>query len=518
MDLCGTSRQEGIGKENYFMLIIDDYSRITWVAFLKEKYEAFDKFKKFEALTENQTGKGLKAIRSDRGGETMSRDFKEFYNRHGIKREYTIPRTPQQNGVVERQNRIVQQMSRSMMNEKNIGQTYWVEAIHTTVHVLNKSHLRPQSDKTPYELWYGRPASIKHFKVFGSKCYIKNNDENLGKYDGRADEGIFLGYAKNSKGYRCYNKRLHKMVDCIDIKFNEGIPAREVYNNESSTKDIAKDEDEQFQESENEDSESDEDTDTQTDSNQQTTSNSSSRITQKNHPASQIIGEKDKGVQTRRKIIKNTEQSHIAFISMMEPKNFNEDRKYDHWVKAMNEELDQIEKNNTWEMVHRPEGKNIIGSKWIFKNKLNEQGQVVRNKERLVCKGYAQIEGLEFDETFAPVEILEAVRIFLSYACHKRFKVYQMDVKSDFLNGYLNEEVYMEQLEVFELSYNPDLVCKLKKDLYGLEQAPHAWYHKMDTYLKEKGLKRGTIDNNLYIKIEDNDFLIMLFYVDDIIF
>jgi hypothetical protein len=220
MDLCEPSRQEGIGKENYFMLIIDDYSKVTWVSFIKEKTEAFEKFKIFKALTENQTGKRLKAVRLDRGGEFMSSDFKEFYDKHGIKREYTIPRTPQQNGVVERQNRIVQQMARSMMNEKNIGQTYWVEAIHTIVHVLNKAHLRPQSDKTPCELWYGRPASIKHFKVFGSKCYIKNNDENHGKYDDRVDEGIFLGYATNNKGYRCYNKRLHKMVDNIDIKFD----------------------------------------------------------------------------------------------------------------------------------------------------------------------------------------------------------------------------------------------------------------------------------------------------------
>jgi transposase InsO family protein len=199
------------------MLIIDDYSRITWVALLKEKDEAFEKFKKFKALTENQTGKRLKAVRSDREGEFMSSDFKEFCDKHGIKREYTIPRTPQQNGVVERQNKTMQQMAKSMMNEKNIGQTYWVEEIHTTVHVLNKSHLRPQSDKTPYELWYGRRASIKHFKVCGSKCYIKNTDEKIGKYDDRSDEGIFLGYATNSKGYRCYNKRLHKMVDCIVV-------------------------------------------------------------------------------------------------------------------------------------------------------------------------------------------------------------------------------------------------------------------------------------------------------------
>jgi hypothetical protein len=168
----------------------------------------------------------------------MSSDFKEFCDKHGIKREYTIPGTPQQNGVVERQNRIVQQMARSMMNEKNIGQTYWVESIHTSIHILNKYHLSLLSDKKPYELWYGRPTSIKHFKVFGSKCYIKNNNENLGKYDERDGEGIFLGYSTNNKGYICYNKRLHKMVDCIDIKVDEGILVREMRNIESTTKDI----------------------------------------------------------------------------------------------------------------------------------------------------------------------------------------------------------------------------------------------------------------------------------------
>jgi hypothetical protein len=131
---------------------------------------------------------------------------------------------------------------------------------------------------------------------------------------------------------------------------------------------------------------------------------------------------------------------------------------------------------------------------------MNEKGNIVRNKAILVCKGYAQIEGLDFDETFSPVARLEAIIIFLAYACHKQFKFYQMDVKSDFLNGYLNEEVYMEQPKGFQLSYNPDFICKLKKSLYGLKQAPPAWYHSLDTYLQDKGFKRGTIDNNLYIK------------------
>jgi hypothetical protein len=152
----------------------------------------------------------------------------------------------------------------------------------------------------------------------------------------------------------------------------------------------------------------------------------------------------NKGVQTRRQLIKELEQTQITFLSMIEPNFFYEANKHDDWIRAMNEELDQIEKNNTWEFVPRPTDKNALGSKWVFKNKINEQGQIVRNKARLVCKGYAQVEGQYFDETFAPVARFEAIIMFLSYACHNNFKVYQMDVKSTFLYGYLEEEVYME--------------------------------------------------------------------------
>jgi hypothetical protein len=500
------------------MLVIDDFSILTWVVFLREKYDAFEKFKTFKALDENQTGRKLKAIRSNRGREFMSRDFKEFCDKHGIKREYTIPVTPQKNGVVECQNRLVQQMERGMMSERDISLTFWVEVVHRTIHILNKAHLRPNNDKNPYELWFGRPASIKDFKVFGSKCYIKNNDDHLGRFDDRADEGIFLGYAMNSKGYRCFNKRIHKLVYYIDVQIDEEslVKDQQKTSIESDKEDDENNENEeqQISESQEDDESCGEETHIQEESRQQSISNPSSRITQKNHPASQIIGEKDKGVQTRRWIIKDTEQSHIAFISMVEPKNFNESSKDVNWLKSMNKELDQIEKNDTWELFPRPENKNVIGSKWIYKNKMNEQGNIVRNKARLVYKAYAQIEGLDFDETFALIARLEAIRMFLSYACHKKFKVYQMDVKSAFLNGDLKEEVYMEQLEGFQLSDNPEFVCKLKKALYGLKQAPRAWYYRLDKYLQDKGFKRGTVDFNLYIKTEDNDLLIVLVYVD----
>jgi hypothetical protein len=149
----------------------------------------------------------------------------------------------------------------------------------------------------------------------------------------------------------------------------------------------------------------------------------------------------------------------------------------------MDEELDQIEKNDTWELVPRPKNKNVINTKWVFRNKLNEDGQVTRNKSRLVCKGYAHVEGIEFEETFSPVARMEAICLLLSYACSKNIKMYQMDVKSYFLNGELEEEVYIEQPEGFQLSENADYVCKLKKALYGLKHTPRAWYSRLDKYL-----------------------------------
>jgi hypothetical protein len=149
----------------------------------------------------------------------------------------------------------------------------------------------------------------------------------------------------------------------------------------------------------------------------------------------------------------------------------------------MDEELDQIENNDTWELVPRPKNKNVIGTKWVFITKLNEDGQVTRNKSRLVCKGYLQVEGIDFEETFSPVARMEAIRLLLSYAFSKNINVYQMDVKSTFLNGELEEEVYIEHPKGFQLSENVDYVCKLKKALYGLKTTPRAQYCRLDKYL-----------------------------------
>jgi hypothetical protein len=160
----------------------------------------------------------------------------------------------------------------------------------------------------------------------------------------------------------------------------------------------------------------------------QVTPKKSSRRVQKNHPSDQIIGNKDARVETRRRT-RSPEQMHLALTSIIEPTCFEEANKDEFWNKAMDEELYQIEKNDTWELVPRPKDKNVIGTKWVYRNKLNEDGYVTRNKAILVCKGYAQVEGIEFEETFSPVARMEAIQLLLAYACSKNIKVYQMDVK-----------------------------------------------------------------------------------------
>jgi hypothetical protein len=160
----------------------------------------------------------------------------------------------------------------------------------------------------------------------------------------------------------------------------------------------------------------------------------------------------------------------------------------------------------------------VIGTKWVFINKLNKDGHVTRNKARLVCKGYAQVEGIYFEQTFTLVAIMEAIKLFLDYSCSKRTKVYQMDVKSFFLNGELEKKFYIEKPEGILLSEKEDYVYRLKKSLYGLKKDLRVWYSRLDRYLWQQGFRRGNANNNLYIKVDQVSMTIIEVYVDDIIF
>ncbi|GJU42704.1 putative ribonuclease H-like domain-containing protein [Tanacetum coccineum] len=257
------------------------------------------------------------------------------------------------------------------------------------------------------------------------------------------------------------------------------------------------------------------------------------------HPKDQIIRDPKSAVQTRGMSKKNSKEhamiSYIqkqkrtnhkdfqnclfaCFLSQQEPTKIAQALDDESWVEAMQEELLQFKIQKVWTLVDLPYGKKAIGTKWVYRNKKDERGIVVRNKARLVAQGYKQEEGIDYDEVFAPVARIEAIRLFLAYASFMNFVVYQMDVKSAFLYGTIEEEVYVSQPPGFVDLESPEKVYKVEKALYGLHQAPRAWYETLSTYLLDNGFYKGQIDKTLFIKRVKGDILLVQVYVDDIIF
>ncbi|GJU17155.1 putative ribonuclease H-like domain-containing protein [Tanacetum coccineum] len=258
------------------------------------------------------------------------------------------------------------------------------------------------------------------------------------------------------------------------------------------------------------------------------------------HPQSQILGDLASPVLTRSRAHKSkfgesafigyiqdqqrtnhTDQLHClsaCFLSQLEPTSIAKALEDPDWVDAMQEEMQQFINQQVWKLVPLPDGKHAIGTKWILKNKRDARGIVVRNKARLVAQGHRQEEGIDYDEVFAPVARIEAIRLFLAFASYMGFLVYQLDVKSAFLYGEIEEEVYVTQPKGFEDPYFPKHVYRVVKALYGLHQAPRAWYARLSTFLLQHNYRRGTIDKTLFIKKDSRDILLVQVYVDDIIF
>ncbi|GKC48517.1 retrovirus-related pol polyprotein from transposon TNT 1-94 [Tanacetum coccineum] len=218
----------------------------------------------------------------------------------------------------------------------------------------------------------------------------------------------------------------------------------------------------------------------------------------KDHRLEQVIGNPSQSVRTRRQLETDGEMCMFTLtVSRTEPKNIKEAMADSAWIESMQEELHQFDRLDVWELVDRPLCKNVINLKWLWKNKRNEENIVIRNKSRLVAKGYAKKEGIDLEESFAPVAWLEVVLLFIAYAAYKSFTVYQMDVKTAFLYGPLKEEVYVNQPDGFVDPYHPDKVYRLKKALYGLKQAPRAWYDELSNFLVSNGFAKGSIDPTL---------------------
>ena len=202
---------------------------------------------------------------------------------------------------------------------------------------------------------------------------------------------------------------------------------------------------------------------------------------------------------------------------MCEPEDFEAVVKDKNWMAAMKKELSMIEKNKTWELIDRPQNRKVIGVKWVYRTKLNANGSINKHKARLVVKGYAQVFVVDYSDTFAPVARLDTIRLLLAIAAQMNWRVYQLDVKSAFLNGILQEEIYVERPEGFVKKGEQAKVFLLTKALYGLKQAPRAWYSKIDEHLLSLGFKKSLSEATLYVKHQNNDVLIVSLYVDDLL-
>ncbi|GJW86444.1 retrovirus-related pol polyprotein from transposon TNT 1-94 [Tanacetum coccineum] len=388
----------------------------------------------------------------------------------------SIARTAQQNGVVERQIRTLIEVTQIML----------LLALLRIVRLL----LKP---------------NVQYFHVFGSLCYPTNDRDDLGKMKPKANTGIFIGYSESSCGFRIYNHQTKKIMETIHVKFDElTTMASECNNLEPGTNPLYE---EYYATSSQEVSDN---SVANTFDSENTSSSSSIVIEQDDAP--QIISLPEEQVVTKpNSLVLNVNADEFVQEEILD---FDGNVFYN----PPQTPVFEFKHLDVWELVECPIDRNIIALKWIWKNKIDAENTIIQNKSRLVAKGYGQEEGIDFEESFAQVAGLEAVRIFVAYAAHKNFPIYQMDVKTTFLNGPLKEKVFVRQPDGFVDPDFPNYVYRLKKALYGLKQAPIAWYDKLFSFLIEHHFTKGIVDPTLFTRRHGDDILLVQIYVDDMIF
>ena len=529
-----------MAKKRYLITFIDDYSRKTWVYFLMEKSEAYSTFKSFKARVEKETGTYIRRLRTDRGGEFTSQDFTDFCNEHGIQRQLTTAYTPQQNGVAERKNRTIMNMVRSMLTAKQIPKTFWPEAVNWTVHILNRCPTLVVKNKTPAEMWNGHKPSVDYFRVFGCISHVHVPDSKRVKLDARSVKCILLGVSDESKAYKLFDPISNKIIISRDVVFEEDQQwtwdddhKQAIFTElewENDTEGAVENEGGEPESDDSEESIFNEETgDSEPDGGNIEADGDNINISHEDIN----ISHEEHETRTRRPPgwIRDYETgqglsdeetvnlTHLALFTDGDPITFAEAVKSEKWRKAMDQEIQAIEKNDTWDLTVLPSGGKTIGVKWVFKTKFNEHGEVDKYKARLVAKGYCQQHGIDYAEVFAPVARLDTIRIVISIAAQKSWVIYQLDVKSAFLHGEITEEVFVEQPPGYEQKGQEAKVYRLKKALYGLKQAPRAWYSRIETYFSKEGFIKCPYEHTLFIKTAGGGkILILCLYVDDLIF
>ncbi|GJX13080.1 putative ribonuclease H-like domain-containing protein, partial [Tanacetum coccineum] len=520
MDLFGPTYVRSINHKTYCLVIIDDFSRFSWVFFLKTKDETSGILKDFIRKIENQLNQNVKTIRCDNGTEFKNRYIIKFCGSKGIKREYSNTRTPQQNGVAERKNMTLIEAARTMLADLFLPNTFWAEAFSTACYVLNRVLVTKPQNKTPYELITGKIPIISYIRPFGCHVTILNTIDHLGKFEEKSDEGFLVGYSLNSKAFRPvttenkanktaglkeanHSTSTQDNIDAGNSKM-EVEPAQEYFvlplwssftstvkSSESKNRDekLNGDTAEAFSK---EFAQSTEDLLLQAGAARATSTNIVNTVSTPINTASP-----SRVFSTGRPDLTNNDQDDSQIPDLEDIYDNPSDEIFTNasYDDEGTEELLQFKIQKVWILVDLPFGQKAIGTKWVYRNKKVERGVIVRDKVRI-----------------------EAIRIFLAFASYMGFIVYQMDVKSAFLYDTIDKEMYVSQPPGFVDPKFPKKVYKVVKSMHGLRQAPRAWYASLFTFLLKNRYKRGTIDKTLFIKKNKNDIMWVHIYVDDIIF
>jgi hypothetical protein len=420
-----------------------------------------------------------------------------------------------------------------MIHDQDLPMCLWAKATMTVVYVQNRLSHSTLGLKTPEEMFTGKKLEVSHLKIFGCPVFIHIPKEKRNKLDPSGKKGIFVGYCKVSKAFRIYIPGQHHIENSRDVTFDEDATLKksklcqleEVYEEEPVIPNTAMGEVPRATEPVREvvtspDEELLEDHDiVEVQEPPQMT------FSHKRKPAwaRELIQEGEKyGVPegTSRQVKRPKPFSNYTALmcDLLEEELtcFEEAIQRKEWVDAMTEEYQSIMKNEVWEIVPRPKNKDVVSSRWLFKIKHAANGSIEKYKARFVTRGFAQKEGIDCEETFAPVARYTSIRTIIALAAKMKWKLHQMDVKTAFLNGVIEEEVYIEKPQGFEVEDTKSHVCRLKKVLYGLKQAPRAWYGRIDSFLTSLGFTKSKADSNLYFKIMDNEPVILLLYVDDL--
>ena len=517
-DVWGPSKTPSLGGKHYFVTFVDDFSRRVWGYTMKSKDEVLGIFLKWKTMVENQTGRKIKCIRTDNGGEYKNDHFNKVCENDGIVRHFTVRHTPQQNGVAERMNRTLLEKVRCMLSNAGLGKEFWAEAITYACHLINRLPSAAIDGKTPFEKWYGKPAvDYDSLHVFGSTAYYHVTESKL---DPRAKKAIFMGITSGVKGYRLWCPMTKKVIFSRDVTFDESAMINKVTEdtkqNEGASKQVEFEGKFIFPTQEAEE---------ETHEDYPLEEEPVEREIPTQEPRQQlesIATSRPKRTITKPVRLIETVACATSIVADDVPTTYKDavqSSEEDKWRIAMNDEIQSLHQNHTWRLANLPKGKKAIGCKWVFAKKEGFPNQEdVRYKARLVAKGYAQKEGIDYNEVFSPVVKHSSIRIMLALVAQLDLELVQMDVKTAFLHGNLEEEIYMTQPEGFKVAGKENMVCKLEKSLYGLKQSSRQWYKRFDEFMLRQGYKRSKYDHCVYLhKLKDGSFVYLLLYVDDML-